>query len=755
MTGQPCPPDDLASSDRAFVVLPFHHPYLDCYTFGIKVGAQEAGWECVNGQESYFASGEYIICNICQETKQATVVIAELTEENPNVYYEFGLACGLGTDCVALRRKTLDGPPPSRSLQAFLRAIGCLEIEYSSIQHLQSQIASALAKVSPNPVKEVKPPELSGQCGVIAILPDESDDDPSPTTARASPAQPNGIAFGDVWNFGIRESLARLYASPPDLTTLNTDADGVQRLAIEPGKEQAGRAPDKLVRAIAEARYCIIDITTGHPEVYFWLGFIHGLDVNPHVQIREDLSYIYISQSKPEAVPFDVSAVRVDQYQSVKNLAGSLREEIRRREMERLHRYNKAKHDFWKPFTFHNTAFFLGAIDVYNYREKDCRSKVSIQDYRTFNTLTYLLLLLGREQPFEYDVQEVHVADYLKWKDLEGVEHCGPKVPGVKNEQPTRLPRSDDQTQDLDAKPECLRHLVEGQSNSVEGNSRSGRHARKNLVLVGSSCANPASEMLLRHLYGNLEDKQGYEFKTRNRYKSRSSFWTLVTQEEGTLETQQLEALGIYATWDGYVSSAGYQKGKCAGFGEDDTVREGARSDAGLLIVTNDWPDWLYQAGAPPDERIIVLSGFRKYATLLLAGIMARYFKAEDGRTSGHEPNPSPLANEISVWSPLSQDRCHTGLTGSPQMAQHNHLLEVLNERIATAAQEERRYCLEAVLEFRRPDGGKESRWQSTLMGFFDYRRISANREDMSEAVIKKSEDHRNAEQRGQCRPVA
>jgi len=84
------------------VISPYGFPYDDIYLNVIKKAAERAH---ISPQRADQASQlGFVMCQqICKLMQQADWVIADVTEENPNVYYELGLAWGFGKTVLILR----------------------------------------------------------------------------------------------------------------------------------------------------------------------------------------------------------------------------------------------------------------------------------------------------------------------------------------------------------------------------------------------------------------------------------------------------------------------------------------------------------------------------------------------------------------------------------------------------------------------------------------------------------------------------
>lgn len=77
----------------ALVLMPFNKEYDDIYVAGIKEVLEERGYHCTRVDEEFF-SGQ-IIDEIRRSITASDVIVAEMTDRNPNVYYEVGYAHGV------------------------------------------------------------------------------------------------------------------------------------------------------------------------------------------------------------------------------------------------------------------------------------------------------------------------------------------------------------------------------------------------------------------------------------------------------------------------------------------------------------------------------------------------------------------------------------------------------------------------------------------------------------------------------------
>lgn len=92
----------------AFVLMPFDKRFDDIYKIGIKEPALKLDIRAERVDEQIYVEGmlERIYCQI----DEADIIIADLSGQNPNVFYEVGYAHAKGKICILLTSKTEDIP---------------------------------------------------------------------------------------------------------------------------------------------------------------------------------------------------------------------------------------------------------------------------------------------------------------------------------------------------------------------------------------------------------------------------------------------------------------------------------------------------------------------------------------------------------------------------------------------------------------------------------------------------------------------
>lgn len=100
-----------AKEDHAFIIMPFGPRWSSLVWATIKDTMKTHGFKCTRADEQYgHQILEDIWCGICE----ASIVVADVTGRNPNVYYELGIAHVLGKRVVLLTQNGADIPFDTR-----------------------------------------------------------------------------------------------------------------------------------------------------------------------------------------------------------------------------------------------------------------------------------------------------------------------------------------------------------------------------------------------------------------------------------------------------------------------------------------------------------------------------------------------------------------------------------------------------------------------------------------------------------------
>jgi hypothetical protein len=127
-----------------FVIMPFSAEFKDVYDLGIKAACQNVGARCERVDEQIFS--ENILDRIYNQIVKANIVVAEMSERNPNVFYEAGYAHGLGKNVILLTKSANDIPFDLKHYP---------HIIYSSIVTLKEQLEQKIHWFIENPQENI------------------------------------------------------------------------------------------------------------------------------------------------------------------------------------------------------------------------------------------------------------------------------------------------------------------------------------------------------------------------------------------------------------------------------------------------------------------------------------------------------------------------------------------------------------------------------------------------------------------------
>jgi hypothetical protein len=125
------------SKPHAFVAMPFREDMDDVYHYGIQTAVKKSGFLCERADLSAFTGD--VMQWVKERIDSATLVVADLTGANPNVYLEVGYAWGRNRPTILIAK---DAPPS----QFDARGHRCLV--YKRIQDLESMLATELKNLS-------------------------------------------------------------------------------------------------------------------------------------------------------------------------------------------------------------------------------------------------------------------------------------------------------------------------------------------------------------------------------------------------------------------------------------------------------------------------------------------------------------------------------------------------------------------------------------------------------------------------------
>jgi len=92
--------DFIIEPDLCFVLMEFKAPYTEIYDTLIKPTVEEEGFRCLKSDDIFTMSS--IIEDIWANINKATLIIAEISSNNPNVMYELGICHTVGKNVMMI-----------------------------------------------------------------------------------------------------------------------------------------------------------------------------------------------------------------------------------------------------------------------------------------------------------------------------------------------------------------------------------------------------------------------------------------------------------------------------------------------------------------------------------------------------------------------------------------------------------------------------------------------------------------------------
>lgn len=127
--------------DLCFVLMPFEDRLLPVFQDHIKPTAEGLGLRCLRADDIFRNTA--IIEDIWEQINKARVVLADLTNKNPNVFYEVGISHTVGKDVVLMTQSLEDVPFDLRHLR-------CIQYDFTprGMHVFQQQLRNTLVTLT-------------------------------------------------------------------------------------------------------------------------------------------------------------------------------------------------------------------------------------------------------------------------------------------------------------------------------------------------------------------------------------------------------------------------------------------------------------------------------------------------------------------------------------------------------------------------------------------------------------------------------
>jgi hypothetical protein len=132
-----CPVNPTLHRNKVFIGMPFADNHKDSFEYGIKPALEANGHIYFRADETI--SNLDIMCKVCRELQSCGLAIFNISDLNPNVMLELGLAYGVGKPVIIVKNKDTE----------VITDIGSIEyIEYAHAHDLMIKLQKALKDLS-------------------------------------------------------------------------------------------------------------------------------------------------------------------------------------------------------------------------------------------------------------------------------------------------------------------------------------------------------------------------------------------------------------------------------------------------------------------------------------------------------------------------------------------------------------------------------------------------------------------------------
>ena len=119
LTSEDCNVEISLTEKSVFVIMPFSKELNDTYKVGIKETLIGLGYNCYRADE-ILHKRNIMCCGICKPMQEDSIIIADMTNKNTNVFFELGLAYGFEKEVLLLSRSLDDIPFDLRGIQSIV-----------------------------------------------------------------------------------------------------------------------------------------------------------------------------------------------------------------------------------------------------------------------------------------------------------------------------------------------------------------------------------------------------------------------------------------------------------------------------------------------------------------------------------------------------------------------------------------------------------------------------------------------------------
>jgi hypothetical protein len=373
---------------HAFVIMPFGEQLDVLYQWEIapflKNGGEDPGepeFKCTPERADDVRQVGFIICEkICKRIQEADYVVVDVSFDNPNVFYEFGLS-------VALRKQILPicvGEKCESRLNDLKDLIGIDKLlPYPKFDMLEERISKYIWDV--DTVEEYKSFEqMSGD--KMTVLYDDKH------VLCGCDGYDEEYGFGSFCKTAVGTAISQIFSKENTKKNPNLklyDKERIEAIKKPEWVDATRESYKEVIKKCKDSACVLVDVSMENSiGNYFWLGYIHGIGgyAIPVNSYKPDTSE---SGSKSESkVAFDIRALWHIMFREdhPMELSTSLNEILEYIYIQKAKYLNRTA--FWEKILGDNkVSIFLGSL----YLEDLGRNTIGDWDYRTAAEITNYL----------------------------------------------------------------------------------------------------------------------------------------------------------------------------------------------------------------------------------------------------------------------------------------------------------------------------------------------------------------------------
>ena len=133
LVNEKCPHKIQNGKHAFFIGMPFADKNDDAYRYGIVPTFESHGLTYYRADQSF--ERRQLMCKICQAIQEANYVLIDISDNNPNVMFELGIACGLGKPVILIKDVQTNVVTDLKGIEY---------IEYNNAHSLQQRLTERL-----------------------------------------------------------------------------------------------------------------------------------------------------------------------------------------------------------------------------------------------------------------------------------------------------------------------------------------------------------------------------------------------------------------------------------------------------------------------------------------------------------------------------------------------------------------------------------------------------------------------------------